>query len=168
MPTISPCLWFDDDLEEAIAFYTSVFPDSEVRHLTRNTDAGTGEPGTVLAGEWTINGVTFKGINGGPEHASFTESVSFAIDCTDQDEVDRYWEALTADGGEESVCGWVKDRFGLSWQVVPVRLYELLSDPEPARAQAAAQAMLGMRKIVVAELEEAVAKASTVSDPGAA
>ena len=155
MPAISPCLWFDDDLEEAIAFYTSVFPHSSVGHLTRHTEAGPGEPGTVLAGEWTMNGLTFKGINGGPDHAGFTESVSFAIDCADQEEVDHYWEALTAGGGEESVCGWLTDRFGLSWQVVPVRLYELLSDPDPARATAAAEALFRMRRIVVADLEAA-------------
>lgn len=155
MATISPCLWFDDDLEQAVAFYTSVFPDGRVHHVARYGEAGPGRPGSVMAAEWTVNGLRFKGINGGPAHAGFTETVSFAVDCADQAEVDRFWEALTADGGEESVCGWVKDRFGLSWQVVPVRLYELLSDPDPGRADAAAQAMLQMRRIVVADLEAA-------------
>ncbi len=112
MPPISPCLWFDDDLEEAVAFYTSVFPDSEVLHVSRYGEAGPGKAGTVMAAEWTANGQRFKGINGGPEHAGFTETISFSVDCADQAEVDRYWEALTADGGEESMCGWLKDRFG--------------------------------------------------------
>ena len=161
MPTITPCLWFDDDLEQAVAFYTSVFPDSEVHHVSRLHDAGPGEPGSVMAAEWTANGLRFKGINGGPAHAGFTESLSFAIDCVDQAEVDHYWEALAADGGRESMCGWIQDRFGLSWQVVPVRLYELLSDPDPARAGAAAEAMLRMQRIVVADLEAAAAGAST-------
>ena len=152
MSTISPCLWFDDELEEAIEFYTSVFPDSKVGPVSRRYDDG-----SVLAAEWEINGVTFKGINGGPDHAGFTETVSFAIDCADQAEVDRYWAALTADGGEESVCGWLKDRFGLSWQVVPVRLYELLSDPDRERARAVLDRMMQMQRIVVADLEEAAA-----------
>lgn len=155
MPSISPCLWFDDDLEQAVEFYTSVFPDSEVHHISRYGDAGPGRPGSVMAAEWTAHGLRFKGINGGPAHAGFTETISFAIDCTDQSEVDRYWEALTAAGGRESMCGWLTDRFGLSWQVVPVRLYELLSDPDPARANAAAEAMLRMQRIVVADLEAA-------------
>jgi predicted 3-demethylubiquinone-9 3-methyltransferase (glyoxalase superfamily) len=152
--TISPCLWFDSELEEAAEFYTKIFPSSSVGHMTRYTDAGPGEPGKVMAGEFTIDGLTFRGINGGPEFR-FTEAVSFSVNCADQAEVDHYWEALTADGGEESVCGWLKDRFGLSWQVVPTRLYELVSDPDPARARAATQAMLGQRKIVISELEAA-------------
>jgi predicted 3-demethylubiquinone-9 3-methyltransferase (glyoxalase superfamily) len=152
---INPCLWFDTDLEEAAEFYTKIFPNSSVGHMTRYNDAGPGEPGTVMAGEFTLDGLTFRGINGGPEHARFTESISFSVNCADQAEVDHYWDSLTGDGGEESVCGWLKDKFGLSWQVVPSRLYELVSDPNPARAQAATQAMLGMRKIVVGDLEAA-------------
>ena len=158
--SISPCLWFDDQLEEAVAFYTSLFPRSSVGHLTRYGDAGPGTPGSVMAGEFTLDGITFRGINGGPAFP-FTEAVSFAIACADQAEVDRCWDALAEDG-EESMCGWVKDRFGLSWQVVPTRLYELVSDPDPARAQAATQAMLGMRRLVVAELEAAADAASAV------
>ena len=154
MNSISPCLWFDDNLEEAATFYTKIFPNSSVGHIARYTDAGPGEPGTAMAGEFTLNGLTFRGINGGPELAGFTEAISFSIACDDQSEVDYYWDSLV-DGGEESMCGWLKDRFGLSWQVVPTRLYELVSDPNPARAQAATQAMLGMRKIVVADLEAA-------------
>ncbi len=152
--SISPCLWFDDQLEEAASFYTAIFPHSSIGHLARYPDAGPGEPGKVMAGEFTIDGTTFRGINGGPVHARFTEAVSFSISCADQSEVDYYWDSLV-DGGEESMCGWLKDRFGLSWQIVPTRLYELVSDPDPARANAATQAMLGMRRIVVADLEAA-------------
>lgn len=156
--SISPCLWFDDDLEEAAHFYTGIFPNSSIGHLARYNDAGPGEPGAVMAGEFTLDGLTFRGINGGPAHFAFNEAISFSIACRDQSEVDYYWDSL-ADGGQESVCGWLKDRFGVSWQIVPTRLYELVSDPDPARARAATQAMLGMRKIVVAELEAAAASA---------
>lgn len=151
--SIQPCLWFDDTLEEAARFYTGIFPDSSVGHLARYGDAGPGEAGTVMAAEFTLAGVTFRGINGGPAFP-FTEAVSFSVTCRDQSEVDYYWDSL-ADGGEESVCGWLKDRFGLSWQIVPVRLYELVADPDPLRAMAATEAMLGMRRIVVADLEAA-------------
>ena len=153
--SISPCLWFDHELEEAAAFYTSVFPNSSLGHLARYPDVGPGEPGAVMAGEFTLDGQTFRGINGGPEHAGFTETVSFSIDCADQAEVDHYWEALTADGGEESVCGWLKDRFGLSWQVVPRRLNELMTDPDTERSQRAMKAMLGMKKLDLAALQAA-------------
>jgi predicted 3-demethylubiquinone-9 3-methyltransferase (glyoxalase superfamily) len=160
MPSITPCLWFDDDLGEAVEFYTSVFPDGEVHHVTRYGDTGPDDPDSMMAAEWTVNGLRFKGINGGPAHAGFTETVSFAIDCADQAEVDRYWGALTAGGGEESMCGWLRDRFGLSWQVVPVRLYALLTDPDPERARAAAETMFTMQRIVVADLEAAADAAS--------
>ena len=153
MPAITPSLWFDANLEEAATFYTSVFPNSQIEGFNRYTDAGPGEPGTVVSGTFVLDGVRFIGINGGP-HFRFTEAVSFTVNCKDQEEVDYYWDRLT-DGGEESQCGWLKDRFGLSWQIVPERLYQLLGDPDPARAAAATQAMLGMRKIVIAELEQA-------------
>ena len=152
---ISPCLWFDHELEEAAEFYTSVFPNSSMGHLTRYKDSGPGEQGAVMAGEFTIDGLRFRGINGGPDHAGFTETISFSVTCQDQAEVDHYWDSLTSGGGEESVCGWLKDRFGLSWQIVPQRLYDLMEDPDPARANAAVEAMLRMRKIVVADLEAA-------------
>lgn len=152
--SITPCLWFDDQLEEAAAFYTALFPGSSVGHLSRYGDAGPGEPGTVMAGEFTLAGTTFRAINGGPMF-QFTEAVSFSISCADQAEVDHYWFGLLAEGGQESQCGWLKDRFGLSWQVVPDRLFELLSDPDARRAQAAQAAMLQMRRIVVADLEAA-------------
>ena len=153
--SITPCLWFDADLEQAVDFYTSVFPDSEVHHVSRYNDADRGEPGPMMVAEWSAHGLRFKGINGGPAHAGFTETISFSVDCADQAEVDRYWEALTADGGEESMCGWLRDRFGLSWQIVPQRLYELVSDPDPRRAKAASESLFTMHKIVIAEIEAA-------------
>ncbi|KUI30665.1 hypothetical protein AU196_14220 [Mycobacterium sp. IS-1742] len=157
MPQITPSLWFDDNLEEAVAFYTSVFPHSAVESFSRFTEACPGPTGEVVSGTFVLDGTRFIGINGGPQFP-FTEAVSFTVACKDQDEVDYYWDRLV-DGGEESMCGWLKDRFGVSWQIVPDRLTELLDDPDPARAAAASKAMLGMRKIIVAELEEAVVAA---------
>jgi predicted 3-demethylubiquinone-9 3-methyltransferase (glyoxalase superfamily) len=154
MPNITPSLWFDGNLEEAAAFYASVFPNSSVGPFFRYTDAGPGTPGEVVYGSFFLDGHRFLGINGGPQFR-FTEAVSFEVRCADQDEVDYYWSRLL-DGGEESQCGWLKDRYGLSWQIVPERLYELLEGPDPARAAAAMAAMMEMRKIVVAELEAAV------------
>lgn len=159
MTSINPCLWFDHQLEEAAQFYTSIFPNSSIGHLARYGDTGPGQPGTVMAGEFTLDGTTFQAINGGPVHAGFTETISFSISCGDQAEVDYYWDSLV-DGGSESMCGWLKDRFGLSWQIVPTRLYELLSDPDPARANATSQAMMGMQRIVIADLEAAAIAAS--------
>jgi predicted 3-demethylubiquinone-9 3-methyltransferase (glyoxalase superfamily) len=153
MTDVTPCLWFDDDLGEAIEFYAAVFPDVTVHSHDTTPD------GQTLVAEWSIGDQRFKGLNGGPQF-QFNEAVSFSVTCADQTEVDRLWDSLVADGGEESQCGWLKDKFGLSWQVVPARLYELFSDPDPARAQAAMQAMFTMRKIVVSELEEAAAAAS--------
>lgn len=154
MPPITPSLWFDGDLEDAAEFYTSVFPNSSIEGFNRYTEAGPGTPGQVVAGTFVLDGKRFVGINGGPQFP-FTEAVSFEVRCADQDEVDYYWNRLI-DGGVESQCGWLKDRFGLSWQIVPERLFELLGDPDPARASAATRAMLGMRRIVVSELEAAV------------
>ena len=155
MPTITPSLWFDNDLEEAIAFYTTIFPNSSVGRIDRYTEAGPGTPGEVVSATFTLDGQQFIAINGGPQFP-FTEAVSFTVHCGDQAEVDYYWERLLDGGGRESQCGWLKDRFGLSWQIVPDRLDELLADPDPARAAAATAAMLGMRKLVIAELEAAV------------
>jgi predicted 3-demethylubiquinone-9 3-methyltransferase (glyoxalase superfamily) len=152
--TISPCLWFDDQLEEAAEFYTSIFPNSSVGPMSRYPDTG-----KVMAGEFTLDGTRFRAINGGPEF-TFSEAVSFSVDCVDQAEVDRYWDGLLAGGGEESVCGWLKDRFGLSWQIVPTAAYALFSDPDPARARAATEAMLTQHKIVLADLEAAADAAS--------
>ena len=157
MPSITPALWFDNNLEEAAEFYTSVFPNSKVEVLERYTDAGPGVPGEVASGSFVLDATRFIGINGGPAF-SFTEAVSFMVHCKDQAEVDYYWERLVA-GGQESQCGWLKDRFGLSWQIVPDRLFELVNDPDPRRATAATKAMLGMRKIVIADLEAAVGAA---------
>ena len=154
MPSITPSLWFDHELEEAAAFYTSVFPNSSIEGFSRYTEAGPGVPGQVVSGTFVLDGIRFIGINGGP-HFRFSEAVSFTVDCADQDEVDYYWDRLVA-GGAESQCGWPKDRFGVSWQIVPRRLVELVGDPDPTRAAAATSAMLGMRKIVIAELEAAV------------
>jgi predicted 3-demethylubiquinone-9 3-methyltransferase (glyoxalase superfamily) len=150
MPSITPSLWFDNDLEEAARFYTSVFPNSSIESMNRVT-ADT--PGDVVSGTFILDGTRFFGINGGPQFP-FTEAVSFMVSCKDQQEVDYYWDRLV-DGGQESQCGWLRDRYGLSWQIVPDRLFELLSDPDPVRAAAATKAMLGMRKIVIAELEAA-------------
>ncbi|HVQ97220.1 MAG TPA: VOC family protein [Mycobacterium sp.] len=154
MPTITPSLWFDNNLEEAAHFYTSVFPNSSIECINRFNQAGPGAPGEVVSGVFVLEGMRFFAINGGPQFP-FTEAVSFMISCADQVEVDYYWDRLL-DGGRESQCGWLVDRFGLSWQIVPDRLFELLNDPDPARAAAAAKAMLGMRKIVITELEDAV------------
>ena len=146
---ITPFLWFNDNAEEAANFYVSVFPNSRIADTARM-----GEGGPVLTVAFTLNGEDFVGLNGGPVH-SFSEAVSFVIDCETQEEVDRYWEALTADGGQPGDCGWLKDRFGLSWQVVPRRLPELLTDPDPARAGRAMQAMMQMHKLDIAALEAA-------------
>jgi predicted 3-demethylubiquinone-9 3-methyltransferase (glyoxalase superfamily) len=155
MPSITPSLWFDNNLEEAARFYTSIFPNSSIEKFVRDTDAGPGTPGEVMYGTFVLDGQRFLGINGGPAF-SFDEAVSFMIQCKDQEEVDYYWDRLLADGGEESQCGWLKDRFGLSWQVTPDRLLELEQDPDPARAAAATKAMHGMRKMIIADLEDAV------------
>lgn len=155
MPNITPSLWFNDNLEEAAAYYTSIFPNSSIEGFQRYTEVGPGTPGEVVYGTFVLDGHRFLGINGGPQFP-FTEAVSFEVRCADQDEVDYYWSKLV-DGGEESQCGWLKDRYGLSWQIVPERLYELIEGPDPARAAAATAAMMEMRKIVVAELEDAVA-----------
>jgi predicted 3-demethylubiquinone-9 3-methyltransferase (glyoxalase superfamily) len=154
MPSITPCLWFDNNVCEAVEFYTSVFPNSSIEKLACYSEVGPGEPGEVAYATFVLDGQRFLGLNGGPAF-SFDEAVSFMIGCKDQDEVDYYWDRLS-DGGQESQCGWLKDRFGLSWQVCPDRLLELTTDPDPARAAAATKAMHGMRKIIIAELEDAV------------
>ena len=146
---ITPFLWFVDNAEEAANYYVSVFPNSKISDIARM-----GEGGPALTVAFTLDGQDFVGLNGGPVHA-FTEAVSFVIDCETQADVDRYWETLTADGGQPGDCGWLKDRFSLSWQVVPRRLPELLTDPDPARAQRAMQAMMQMHKIDIAALEAA-------------
>ena len=153
MQKIIPNLWFDTQAEEAAAFYTSVFDDSRIVNVTHYTEAGPRPAGTVMTVEFELNGQRFVGINGGPEF-TFDEAVSFQIDCQDQDEVDYFWEKLS-EGGEESQCGWLKDRYGLSWQVVPTGMDEIFSDPDPDRAQRAMQAMLKMSKLDIAALRSA-------------
>ena len=153
MPKITPCLWFDTQGEDAARFYTSIFPSSRIVEVAHYGEAGPRDAGTVMAVRFELDGQEFVALNGGPEF-TFDEAISFQIDCADQDEVDRYSEALT-DGGEQGPCGWVKDRFGLSWQVVPKRMIELLSDPDEAKAQRAMAAMLEMRKIDIAAVEAA-------------
>jgi predicted 3-demethylubiquinone-9 3-methyltransferase (glyoxalase superfamily) len=153
MPKQTPCLWFDGQAEQAAAHYTAIFPNSEILGVTRYGPDAPDQEGAVMTVEFSLDGQHYVGLNGGPQF-TFTEAISFQIHCADQDEVDHYWTKLS-DGGEEGPCGWLKDRFGVSWQVVPNRLLELIRDPDPGRAQRAMQAMMGMRKIVVAELERA-------------
>ena len=155
MPKITPCLWFDTQGEEAARFYTSIFPNSRIVDVAHYGEAGPRDAGTVMVVKFELDGQEFVALNGGPEF-TFDEAISFQIDCADQEEVDRYSEALT-DGGEQGPCGWLKDRFGLSWQVVPKRMIELLSDPDEAKAQRAMAAMLEMRKIDIAAVEAAAA-----------
>ena len=150
---IRPNLWFDTEAEEAAQFYVSVFNNSRIVNVTRYTDAGPREAGMVMTVEFELDGQRFVGINGGPEF-TFDEAVSLEIICKDQDEVDYYWERLT-DGGEESQCGWLKDRYGVSWQVVPEGMDEVFSDPDPERAKRAMEAMLQRRKLVLGALRAA-------------
>jgi predicted 3-demethylubiquinone-9 3-methyltransferase (glyoxalase superfamily) len=153
MPRITPNLWFDTHALEAAEFYVSIFPNSEITAVTYYGEAGPGPAGTVLTVDFTLDGQEHTAINGGPMF-TFTEAVSLLINCADQDEIDYYWEKLT-DGGEESQCGWLKDRYGLSWQVCPTGWAEALNDPDRARADRATRAMLGMRKIDLAALQAA-------------
>jgi predicted 3-demethylubiquinone-9 3-methyltransferase (glyoxalase superfamily) len=151
---ITPNLWFDTEAEEAAEFYTSVFPNSRIVSVAHYTEAGPREAGMVMVVEFELEGQRFAGINGGPEF-KFDEAVSFQVTCEDQDEVDYYWEKLLSGGGEESQCGWLRDRFGVSWQVTPDGMDELFSDPDPTKAERAMRAMLGMRKLDIAALREA-------------
>jgi predicted 3-demethylubiquinone-9 3-methyltransferase (glyoxalase superfamily) len=152
METITPCLWFDSEAAEAADFYTSVFEDGRIVETTNYPD-GTQRAGQVMVVAFDINGQRFTALNGGPQF-QHSEAISFMVPCESQLEVDHYWEQLT-DGGEEGPCGWLKDRFGVSWQVFPKRMLELLSDPDPGRAQRATEAMMAMRKIDLATIEEA-------------
>jgi predicted 3-demethylubiquinone-9 3-methyltransferase (glyoxalase superfamily) len=155
MPKIHPFLWFDTEAEEAARFYTSIFENSRIVDIVRYGEAGPRPAGTVMTVAFELDGQRFVALNGGPEF-KFTEAISFEIDCHSQEEVDEYWSRLS-DGGEEGPCGWLKDRFGLSWQVVPTRLPELLSDPDPEVSQRVMGAMMQMKKIEIAKLEEAAA-----------
>ena len=153
---ISPMLWFDDQAEDAAKFYVSVFPNSEILNVTHYGEGAPRPAGTVLTVSFRLDGEEFTALNGGPEF-KFNEAVSFVIDCASQAEVDAYWDKLTADGGEPGPCGWLKDKYGLSWQVTPRRVMELMEDKDKAKANRVMQAMLKMGKIDVAELERAAA-----------
>ena len=152
---LTACLWFDTEGEEAATFYTSVFPNSKITEIARYGSAGPRPEGTVMTVAFDLDGQPFLALNGGPQY-SFSEAISFSVSCKDQDEVDAYWDAL-ADGGEEGPCGWLKDRFGVSWQIVPAALPKLLSDPDKERSQRVMAAMLQMKKIEIDELERAAA-----------
>jgi predicted 3-demethylubiquinone-9 3-methyltransferase (glyoxalase superfamily) len=159
---ITTYLWFDDQAEEAAELYVRLFnerpggvkEESKVTNVARYGEAGPGEPGTAMIVNFELEGQEFIALNGGPEF-SFTEAISLFVHCGSQEEVDHFWNGLLADGGEESQCGWLKDRYGLSWQIIPDRLMELIGDPDPGRSQRAMAAMLKMVKIDVAELERA-------------
>jgi predicted 3-demethylubiquinone-9 3-methyltransferase (glyoxalase superfamily) len=162
MQKVTPFLWFDDKAEEAAEFYVDVFNgrpggsgdgESKVLGVSRYGEAGPGAPGSTMTASFLLEGLEFTALNGGPEFP-FTEAFSVHVSCDSQDEVDYFWKALT-DGGEESQCGWLKDRYGLSWQIVPTALHRLLGDPDPGRAERAMKAMLQMQKIDIAELQRA-------------
>ncbi len=157
MPRITPFLWFDTEAEEAAEFYCSIFPNSKITETTYYGSAGPRPEGTVMTVEFELEGQKFVALNGGPEF-TFSEAISFQVCCASQDEVDDYWTRLT-EGGEEGPCGWLKDRYGLSWQVCPLALGTLLNDPDKGRADRAMRAMLGMKKIDVAALYAAADQA---------
>jgi predicted 3-demethylubiquinone-9 3-methyltransferase (glyoxalase superfamily) len=146
-------LWFDGQAEEAAAFYCSVFPNSRIVHVAPYSEAGPGEPGTTMVVEWELDGTRFVGINGGPEF-TFSEAISLQILCDTQAEIDHYWDALT-DGGEEGPCGWLKDRYGVSWQVTPRGLDEIFGGGDPDRARRASEAMFRMKKLDLEVLQNA-------------
>lgn len=154
MQKITPFLWFDNNAEEAMNLYVSIFKDSKIGTITRYGSAGPGPAGTVMTATFHLFGQEFVALNGGPIFP-FTEAVSFVVNCETQQEVDEYWNKLTADGGKEQPCGWVKDKFGLSWQIVPVILTTMITDKDTVKAQRAMQAMLRMKKIDIKQLQEA-------------
>ncbi|QKV96615.1 VOC family protein [Streptomyces sp. NA02950] len=148
------CLWFDGRAEEAAQFYVSIFKNSRIGRVSRYTEAGPGPAGSVLTVDFEANGQKFVALNGGPEF-TFNEAVSFQIHCADQEEVDHYWTKLTEGGGEEVACGWLRDKFGVSWQVVPSVLMDLVTDEDPQKAKRATEAMLSMKKLDIAALKKA-------------
>ena len=156
MQKITPFLWFDTEGEEAATFYTSVFPNSRIVHVARYGEAGPRPAGTVMTVSFELDGQKFVALNGGPEF-TFSEAISFQVDCETQEEVDAYWSTLSGDG-EEGPCGWLKDRYGVSWQIVPRAFSELLDDPDPERSQRVMRAMLQMKKIEIDALERAAAQ----------
>jgi predicted 3-demethylubiquinone-9 3-methyltransferase (glyoxalase superfamily) len=155
MSQITPFLWFDHQAEDAARFYTDIFPNSKIEKISRYGDAGPGPKGTVMTVEFVLDGQRMIALNGGPQF-KFTEAISLSVDCKTQSEVDRYWGMLT-EGGEEGPCGWLKDRYGLSWQINPTVLGQMLSDPDRSKASRVMKAMLGMKKIEIEDLEKAYA-----------
>ena len=156
MPKITPFLWYDKEAEEAAKFYCSVFKNSKIHRTARYPEGSPAPTGSVMTVEFELEGQRFIALNAGP-HFKFNEAVSFVIDCDTQAEVDNYWSKLTSDGGQESMCGWLKDKYGLSWQVTPKALGKLMTDPDKEKAKRVMQAMMQMKKINIAELEEAYA-----------
>ena len=154
MPKITPFLWFDTQAEEAARFYTSLFKNSRITNVTHYSEGGPAPAGTVMVVSFELDGQAFSALNGGPQF-NFTDAISFAVDCDDQAEVDRLWNALTADGGEPGQCGWLKDRFGVSWQIVPRALYAMLDDSDAVKVKRVTEAMLQMQKIDVPTLQAA-------------
>ncbi|MEU9112937.1 VOC family protein [Streptomyces sp. NPDC048483] len=157
MPQIIPNLWFDTESVEAAEFYVSVFPNSSIKNVSYYTEAGPRPAGTVLTVDFELDGQGYTAINGGPEF-TFSEAISLQISCKEQEEIDYYWTKLS-EGGEEGPCGWLKDKYGLSWQVAPAGIAELMSDPDQSRATRAMRAMLGMKKIDMAALQAAADQA---------
>jgi predicted 3-demethylubiquinone-9 3-methyltransferase (glyoxalase superfamily) len=153
MQKITPFLWFDNQAEEAVNFYTSIFKNSKFGSITRYGEGGPGSEGTVMTATFQLEGQEFIALNGGPQF-KFTEAISFSVDCETQEEVDYYWERLS-EGGEEQPCGWLKDKYGLSWQIIPSVLGEMLNDPDPAKSQRVMEAMLQMKKIDIETLRQA-------------
>jgi len=154
MPDISPFLWFDTKAEEAARFYVSIFPNSKITRIGRRTGAEVANQSDVLTVDFELDGKRYLALNGGPQY-KFTEALSLLVPCKTQEEIDRYWAALTADGGEEVVCGWLKDRYGLFWQIVPERALELLAGDDRARANRVMAAVRTMKKLDLAQLEQA-------------
>ncbi|MCN9240489.1 VOC family protein [Streptomyces sp. RY43-2] len=153
---LTTCLWFDGEAEEAARHYVSIFENSRIGRISRYTEAGPGVPGSVITVDFVANGHRFVALNGGPQF-TFNEAVSFQIHCADQEEVDHYWTRLAEGGGEPGPCGWIKDKYGVSWQVLPEALIAMIGDPDPEKAARATRAMLGMGKLDIAGLEKAYA-----------
>jgi predicted 3-demethylubiquinone-9 3-methyltransferase (glyoxalase superfamily) len=154
MQKITTYLWFDDDAEEAMKFYTSLFKNSKILSTSRYPEGSPGKPGTLMTGTFQLDGQEFMALNGGPQFP-FTEAISLLVNCENQQEVDELWAKLTADGGQESQCGWLKDKFGVSWQIIPKQLGEMIGDKDPVKAKRAVDAMLKMKKIDIKTIERA-------------
>jgi predicted 3-demethylubiquinone-9 3-methyltransferase (glyoxalase superfamily) len=153
---LTTCLWFNTEAEEAARFYTGIFKDSRLGRIYRYTEAGPGPEGSAMLVEFELNGQQFSGLNGGPLY-TFTEAISIVVPCADQAEVDHYWDSLLSGGGQEVACGWLKDKYGLCWQIVPARFLEMIADPDPQKAARVTRAMFDMKKLDIAALERAYA-----------